>query len=135
MKKSKTIKGLAMTTAFVGLAGYMAGILTAPKSGRQTRKDIAKMKQKGLSEGESQLKQKLVELSQLLDQAKDKGMNLNGKALEEFKLILSKSKDNKDKVKRVLSAIHEGEASDKDLANALEDAKNSINHLKSFFKK
>ncbi|MEO7364397.1 MAG: YtxH domain-containing protein [Candidatus Saccharimonadales bacterium] len=47
---SKTTKKLAIGAAIAGAAGYLAGVLTAPKSGKATRDDIKDATQRGISE-------------------------------------------------------------------------------------
>ena len=50
--------------------GYLAGILTAPKSGKETREDIKDTAVKTYSEAEKQLKKLHTELNDVLAEAK-----------------------------------------------------------------
>jgi gas vesicle protein len=43
---SKKTKRFAIGALIVGAVGYVAGILTAPKSGKETRADISQMRDK-----------------------------------------------------------------------------------------
>lgn len=129
------VKRLAVGTAIAGAAGYVAGILTAPKSGKQTRKDLREAADLQMSETEKQLKSLHTDLGKAVDDAKKRGSDMSGKAEKELKNLVDKAKDTKEKVREVLSAIHEGDASDKDLKKAVADARHSLAHLKDYLKK
>jgi gas vesicle protein len=131
----KTVKKLAIGAAVAGAAGYIAGILTAPKSGKQTRGDLADVTQRGISEAEKDLKKLHTELNDLLGQAKDKSNNLSGKTQSELNDLLDKAKDTKEKAREMLSAVHEGGAEDKDLRKAIKDANKAVDHIKDYLKK
>jgi phage gp36-like protein len=45
------------------------------------------------------------------------------------------AKTAKEKIRELLSAVHEGGADDKDLQAAIKDATKAVEHLKSFVKK
>ena len=132
---SKTVKKLALGTAFAGAAGYLAGILTAPKSGKETRGDIKDTAQRGITEAEKDLKKLHTELSQLLTEAKEKGTSVGGKTQKELTDLLTKAKDTKEKAREMLSVIHEGSAEDKDLRKAISDATKAVDHIKTYLKK
>ncbi len=113
----------------------MAGILTAPKSGKATRTDIKNAALKAKSEAEKSLKSLHSELNVKLEEVKTKGEELSGKAKDEFTDIVEKAKTAKEKVREVLSTMHDGNADDPDLKQALKDAKDSIKNLEKFVKK
>lgn len=129
------VKKLAVGAALAGTAGYLAGLLTAPKSGKETRKDLKQAANLRKTEAEKQLKNLHTELSKTVDEAKVKGSDMGGKAQKELKGLVDKAKDTKEKVREVLSALHEGDASDKDLKSAMADAKHALAHLKDYLKK
>jgi len=129
------IKKLAIGAGIAGAAGYMAGLLTAPKSGKETREDLKKATNNGLTEAEKQLKSLHTDLAKTVDEAKSRGADMNDKAQKELKNLVDKAKDTKEKVREVLSAVHEGDASDKDLKKAVADAKHALGHLKIYLKK
>lgn len=129
------VKKVAVGAAVAGAAGYLAGLLTAPKSGRETREDLKNAGRKGVSEAEKQLKSLHTDLAKTVDEAKDKGSKLSGKAQKELTGLVDKAKDTKEKVREVLSAVHEGDATDKDLKKAVADAKHALAHLKEYLKK
>lgn len=128
-------KRIAVTTIVAAAAGYLAGILTAPKSGKETRKDIKDTAAKGYLQAEKQLKVLHSELNQTLDEAKSKVAELHGKAREELESAMNSAKVGKDKVREILSAVHEGEAEDKDLQKAIKDVRASLDHLKKYLVK
>lgn len=128
-------KNVAVGAAVAGAAGYLAGLLTAPKSGKETRDDLKQAANLRMSEAEKQLKNLHTDLGKAVDEAKTKGAKMGGKAQKELKDLADKAKDTKEKVREVLSAIHEGDASDKDLKKAVADAKHSLAHLKDYLKK
>ena len=128
-------KKFALGTLFAAAAGYIAGILTAPKSGRETRQDIKETAVKGKTEAEKQLKKLHTELNTILNKAKSEADTIKGKAREELDAAISKSYAVKEKAREVLSSVHEGTADDKDLKKAIDDANKALEHLKTYLKK
>jgi gas vesicle protein len=131
----KAAKRIAIGATIAAAAGYVAGLLTAPKSGKETRDDIKNKAQQTYSEAEKQLKKLHTQLADVMGQAKDKADELTGKAREQYEDVLKKSQEAKDKVREILSSLHEGDAEDKDLKKAIQDAEKAIDNLKSFIKK
>lgn len=131
----KTLKKLAVVTGIAAAIGYLAGILTAPQSGKETREDIKKTAQKGLTEAEKRLKGTLTELSDLIEQLKRQGEKLGDRAAKELDDLLAKGKVARDKAREVLSAIHEGDADDEDLKDAINQATEALDHLKAYLRK
>lgn len=134
MSNNDTGKKVATGAVIAGLIGFIAGILTAPKSGKETRQDIKNAGLKARKEAEKKLKQLHSELNSLLDDAKKKGNKLSGKAKAEFDKNLDKATEVKEKIRELLSALHEGDADDPELKKALKDAKEAISHLKKYVK-
>jgi len=133
--KKNTAKNFAILTLAAGAVGYVAGILTAPKAGRETREDIKNTATKGYAEAEKQLKNLHSELNKALEEAKGKLATVNGKAKEELEFAIDTAKQSKDKAREILSAFHEGEAEDKDLKKAIDEATKAFNHLKTYLGK
>ena len=131
----KATKGLAVGALIAGVAGYVTGVLTAPKSGKETRNDIKDGVSQGLAEAEKQLKHAHTELDGLVTDAKDKLSKLSGSAEKPLSDILDRAKAAKEKVRVMLSAVHEGDADDKDLEKAIKEANAAIDHLKDYLKK
>ena len=128
-------RSLAIGTLLVAGAGYVAGLLTAPKSGRDTRKDIQKAALSAKSEAERKLKQAHSELSQLQADATKLIEKSKGKINTEFTKARKNAEVVGKKARLVLSAVHEGEADDKDLQKAVNDVKKATSHLKKFVTK
>jgi hypothetical protein len=57
------------------------------------------------------------------------------KTQAELKDVLEKAVDTKEKVREVLSALHEGDAEDQDLKRAIKNASQALEHLRDFIKK
>ncbi len=127
-KKSK----FALGTLLAAGAGYVIGLLTAPKSGRETRTDILRASRQAKVEAERKLKEAHSEFSKLIDEATVVAQNSKGKVSDEFAKARIQADQVKQKTKELLSAIHEGEAEDSDLQGAITDIKKATNHLKKF---
>jgi len=130
-----TAKKVALGAVIAGTVGYLAGILTAPKSGKETRKDIKDNVQKGWQQAEKELKVLSAELSKRVDEAKVYGAKLSGKSKEELDKLVANAKVKREKAREMLSAIHEGDANDEDLAIAVKQAKEARDHLSAYLKK
>ncbi len=132
---AKAAKKVAMGAMIAGAAGYLAGILTAPKSGKETRKDIKNAAVKAKAEAEKKLKEIHGDLGKLLDEAKVKGTQLSGKAKDELNSAVEKAKAAKEKVREMLSNMHDGVVEDPDLKDAVEKGKETVDELKKTIKK
>lgn len=129
---SKKGRNVALGTVIAAGLGYAAGILTAPKSGRETRKGIQNAAIKAKTEAEKTLKGLHSELGDLIDNGKHKAKNLKDAAKTELVEALAKAQFTKEKAREVLSALHEGDADDKDLKKAITEVKKAIEHLKKY---
>lgn len=134
MAKESNGKKVALGAAVAAVAGFVAGILSAPKSGKETRVDIKNAAVKAKSEAEKNLKAIHSELNDVLTDVKTKGEELSGKAKIEFEDIVVKARNAKEKVRDVLSGLHDGDADDPDLKKALQDAKDALKSLEKFIK-
>jgi len=132
---NKTAKRLAIGAVLAGIAGYVAGILTAPKSGKETRQDIKTAAERGMAEAEKQLKRLHTQMNDVIAQAKEKALTLRGSAEKDLQNAIDKAAVAKEKARDLLSALHEGGAEDKDLKKAIEDANKAISHLRSYLSK
>lgn len=128
-------KSFAIGTAVAAVAGYIAGVLTAPKSGKETRNELKSSAQKSITDAEKELKKLHTELAGLLDESKKKKDELGSDASKELSSLVDKAKETKEKARTLLSAIHEGDAQDKDLKKAIADANKAIDHIKTYLKK
>jgi gas vesicle protein len=125
----------AVGAAAAALAGYVAGILTAPKSGKETREDIKNTAFKTKREAENKLKALHKELDETITDARERAAKLSAKAKEEMSGAMNAAMAAKDRVREILSAIHEGDAEDKELDAAIKDATSALEHLKTYFRK
>ncbi len=129
---SKSSKKIAVGTVVAAVAGYVAGLLTAPKSGKETRKDIHNAASKAKTEAERTLKNLHSELDGLIAEAKENLASLGNKAKSDLTSALAAAKVAKEKARELLTALHDGDADDKDLQKAVDDVKKAIAHLKKF---
>lgn len=133
MKKRQ--RNFAIGTAVVAGISYVAGILTAPKSGKATRKDIQKKAAKTKKEAEKNLKQLHTELSDLIDQGKVNVEKAKSSTKKEMNEAIDRAQDVKERARNLLSSLHEGDDEDRDLEKAIKEADKAINHLKSYIGK
>src|SRR5665213_1460936 len=121
-RQRENLKRLAIGSSVAAVAGYVAGVLTAPKSGKQTRDDIKVAAENSRTEAEKDLKRLHTDLDKVIKDAKTSSGKLSVKAQKELADLIEKAKDTKEKTREVISAIHEGDAEDKDLARAVKNA-------------
>ena len=112
----------------VAAAGYVAGILTAPRSGRRTRNKLKngadiKVVEKELRDVYDETKKDLAKLSKehpkltaKLNDVKEEALNSQGQ------------------VQKILKAASKA-GSDSDLNDALQEAKKSLNSIKKYLSK
>lgn len=129
-----TGRKFAIGALVAGVAGYLAGILTAPKSGKETRNDIKDVALRTKAEAEKSLKALHSELNELITEGKTKVKELKNTAKADLDDALGKAHTAKQKTREILSAIHDGDVKDEDLQSAVDDAKKAVSHLKKFVK-
>lgn len=134
MSKDGT-KKLALGALFGIITGFVAGLLTAPKSGKETRQDIKDTAGKVTREAEKKLKQLHTELSDVIDSAKATVKREGAKAKKELEKALAAAETTQQKVKEVISAVRDGEADSPELEKALKEAGAAKDHLKKFLAK
>jgi len=133
-KNSHTGRKIALGSAIAGVAGYLAGVLTAPKSGQQTRKDIAKTADNLKTDTADQLHDLNDELKDLIKTTKVKSIALSSTARAEFNEAVVRAKDAQNKAAQVLKAAKAGEATDPDLNRAVKQARMAVKNLGKFLK-
>ena len=132
---------IALGTIIFGVVGYVAGILTAPKEGAKTRESIKNIRDSGISEAEKQLKKLHTELNQLLGEVKDQvksdataaTQNADDQAL--VGEVMTKAKRARQKTLELLSALHDGNADDRDLDKAVNEATKAIKSIRNYLRK
>lgn len=131
----KRDRNVAIGTLIAAGIGYAAGVLTAPKSGRETRQDLQKAAIKAKKEAEKNLKALHTELNNLIISGKKHAQKLSEAKKADFEKAMDKAQTAKKKVSEILSSIHEGEAEDKDLQKAVKEVNTAIEHLRIFIEK
>ena len=122
--------------ALIGIAtGFVAGILTAPKSGKETRKDIKNTAAKVTLQLEKNLKSIYAELDDLLAKGKIYSKKYTGKAKKQLEVALAQAQKAQNKVKEVLSTLRSGETDNPELKRVINDANRTIKNLKKYLKK
>jgi gas vesicle protein len=132
-ERQDVAKKVAIGAAITAVVGYLVGILTAPKSGRETRAAIKDKAYETYSEAEKELKKLHTELVDVIDEATDRITSFKNR--KDVTSALDRAQDAKQKAREVLSTLHDGEASDKDLKKAITDATKAIEHLRDFLRK
>ncbi|HVX57156.1 MAG TPA: YtxH domain-containing protein, partial [Candidatus Saccharimonadales bacterium] len=79
-RKDNNLKRLAIGGTIAAAAGYLAGILTAPKSGKETRADIKETASDSVAQAEKELKKLHTELGKVIDEARINGDKFSAKA-------------------------------------------------------
>lgn len=133
-RKNNTGKKMALSAVIAGVAGYVGGILTAPKSGKETRKQLAEDAEGLRDDAEDQLKKANDELKVLLKDAKSKTVALSAQAREEFNEAVIRAKDAQNKATTALKAVKNGEAEDPELNKAVKQARQAAKNLGKFLK-
>ncbi len=134
-RQRQTLKRLAIGSTVAAAAGYVAGVLTAPKSGKNTRDDIRNATERSRTEAEKDLKLLHTELGKTIKDAKAGSDKLGSRAQKEAAELIDRAKDTKEKAREVLSAIHEGDADDQDLKRAVKNANTAVKSLRKYLKK
>jgi gas vesicle protein len=131
MKKSR----IAVATAIAAGAGYVAGILTAPKSGKQTRQDIKDKAAETKEELAKKLDTVSTELGEVIAKGKTRVKDLESSAKAEMEKAVNAAVLAKDKAKDMVAAVKRGEGEDKDLKKAVNDVHSAIDNLKKYMQK
>ncbi len=131
----KRDRNVAVGTLIAASIGYAAGVLTAPKSGRETRKDLQKAALLAKKESEQNFKTLHNELTSVINSGKKHAQHIGDSKKADFDKALEKAQAAKKKVGEILSSIHEGEAEDKDLQKAIKEVNNAIDHLRKYIEK
>lgn len=127
-------KKLAIGAFFGVIVGMITGLLTAPKSGKETRQDIKKTATKVFAEAEKKLKSLHSELSELIDKGNSELQKQTGKVKVELGKAIDSAKDAQSKAKEVISAIRGGETVSPELEKAIKDVTRAKDHLKKYLK-
>lgn len=124
----------ALGAVLAAVTGYVTGILTAPKSGKETREDIAAKAGEAKSVAEDQLHKAEAELKEIAAKIQSQKNELSGKARIELNQAATKAKKAQDKAGQILKAARAGKAKNPDLNSALKQAKEAKKSLAKFLK-
>jgi gas vesicle protein len=133
-RKQHTARKVAAGSAIAGAVGYLAGILTAPKSGKQIRGDVTDVAEGVRDDAAIELKGLNDELKQVIKDTKLKTVALSSSARAEFNEALVRAKDAQNKATQVLKAAKAGEAEDPDLNKAAKQSRQALKNLGKFLK-
>lgn len=134
-KKNHTVRKLALGAAAAGVAGYVAGVLSAPRKGDKTRKLLKNQASKELDSAENKLSFLYSELDELIATAKGEAKGLDPKNKQRFDRALDHAQGSKQKLEKVIDAVKTGSSEDKDLGKAIKEAEKAIVHAKNFLLK
>ncbi|MEI8187941.1 MAG: YtxH domain-containing protein [Candidatus Saccharibacteria bacterium] len=126
---------IALSALVAGLIGYGVGILTAPKSGKETRNDVRKSAESYTHKLEIKLKKYHLDITELIAEAKVIGLSYKGKAKNELNKLTDIALEARHRISLALTALHEGEKVDVELEDAINDATDSIDKLRNFVDK
>lgn len=135
MSESNSSKKVAMGVVVASTIGFIAGVLFAPKSGKETRGDIKNTASHVKSELEKKLKVIYKELNEVVTEAKVRYEKSSDIVKKDLGKLLDQAKISQEKVKEILSAVRDGDSHDPELTKALNEAKSAIDNLKSYLKK
>ena len=134
MTKDNSGRKWAVGALIAGVAGYIGGILTAPKSGKETREDITDKAEDIKNDARVELENLEDDIRDLLAKAKAKAESLGSQAREELNEAILRAKDVQAKTAVVLKTIKSGEAEDPQLNKAVKQAKQAKKNLSKYLK-
>jgi gas vesicle protein len=132
---TKSTKKLAIAAGAGLIGGLAAGLLFAPKSGKQTREDIKIAVGKAQKSAIKTIHKVDFEIKSLIKKLEPKMTNYTQKAKDGLIKTVEKAKKASKQAATVLSAFREGTASDKDLDAAIKELKAAKEDLVNYLKK
>jgi len=132
---SKDSKKFAIGALVAAGAGYLTGILTAPKSGKETREDIKDVAIKAKHETEKTLKLLHTEVTEQIDRAKNIANKVHKSSKEELDGMVAAALSAKEKARDMITALRDGDVEDADLKSAIKDVNLAITHLRAYLDK
>lgn len=129
--KNKT-KKWALGGILLASTSYLAGVLTAPKSGKSTRSIIKIKTYNTKMTTEKQLKIYYSQLNELIESGAAQINTIKLASDKDLNDLLSKAVVTKNLVRKVLNDIHDRGADNENLQNAGAEAKKSIQYLKKY---
>lgn len=129
---NKDVKNVGFALIAGLAAGYALGVLTAPKSGKETREDIKVAGTKAYRAAEARLKSTYEDLSELIAKAAEQGKKLGLKGREELDDLLAVAHEAQGRVKQLITSVRRGDATDTELEEAVAAADAAKDELRKF---
>ncbi len=117
-----------------GLAGFAAGVLTAPKSGSETRQDIKRTANRVVADLQERIENLREDIDDLIIIATDKSYELKGRAKNQLDDAIEKAKDARTKASTVAKAVKNGEAEEPELNRAIKQLSDAKKNLTKYLK-
>ena len=130
MKKSS--RNIVFGAMVVGAASYLAGILTAPKKGSETREDIRHASVNAKISLEKSLKKLYSDSSKQLQRALNLNQKLTKQTKRELDLLVASVKHATEKIKIYLTSIRDGDIEEEEITLLLTDGRDNTERLKLF---
>ena len=127
--------GLALGGLIAAVTGFVAGILLAPKSGKQTRQDIKKTAHKVSESTTAEVKKLQTNLSRLITKTETSLKQATKTTATNGRNLVDKAQQTKTNLADVAKALKAGKAKDKDLDQAVKQAKLAAKSLTDYLKK
>jgi gas vesicle protein len=131
----KPYKNIVKTAALGAGIGYLAGLLTAKQSGKQTRKDIINSSKEAKAKAEATVNDLYDELAKTIKQAEAKIDQGKLSVQHNLSVAAVQAKRVRLQTKEILTAIKNGDADDKNLHDSIENTKAALKNLKSYLNK
>jgi gas vesicle protein len=122
------------TVVLAGIAGYVAGVLTAPKSGQETRQDIRDGASRAVQAAEERLLALREDIDDLIEIASVKVSSAKGRAKDQLNDAIDTAKDARTKTAEVARAVRRGEAEQPELNRAMKQLKDAKKNLTKYLK-
>lgn len=128
--KTATVAGL------IGLGvGLVAGYLTAPQSGKETREDIMNKSRDLKDQAVEQYHETKDKISQAIEEGMEAANNFTGSSKRTLMNLVNKAKEAEYKAMDVFRAVKSGEADDRNLDKAVSHANKAKDNLLKFLNK
>lgn len=125
-------KGLALGAVIGAVAGVVTGILFAPKSGKETRKDIKDAAVKASDTVQDEAKKLQAEAVELLDKLEAVAKDKTGKVSDSAKTHAKDLKEKASDLAEIAKSFKAGKSTDKDLNDAIKQVKAAKASIKTF---
>lgn len=129
---NKDVKNVGIALIAGLAAGYALGVLTAPKSGKETRNDIKEASAKAYKIAEARLKNTYEDLSEVIANAGEQAKKLNKKGREELDVLLAAAHDAQGRVKQLITSVRSGDVTEEQFEDTVIAAQVAKDELQDF---